>query len=115
MIKNNEIELQIQIPYLISETIKISKEEMNIIFESCKKNNLSIQALLYASYLKASLDLFQSNQTEADVVNFQIIYDQRKHTVHNEKCIGLFAEATYPFLSIDTINKSIIDISKELT
>ncbi len=115
MIKNNEIDEQIQIPYLISETIKISKEEMNIIFESCKKNALSVQALFYASYLKASLDLFQSNQTEADVVNFQIIYDQRKHTVHKEKCIGLFAEATYPFLSIDTINKSIIDISKELT
>ena len=33
MIKNNEIDEQIQIPYLISETIKISKEEMNIIFE----------------------------------------------------------------------------------
>lgn len=111
----NEITNNNQAPYLISETIKISKEEMKNISEYCKKNNLSIQALLYAIYLKASLELFQSNKTEADVVNFQIIYDQRKPTVNNEKCIGLFAEGTYPYLKIDAINESILDISKELT
>ena len=104
-----------QTPYLISETIKISKEQMKIITEYCKSNNLSTQALLYAAYLKASMELFQSNQTEADVVNFQIIYDQRKPAVNNEKCIGLFAEGTYPYLTIDALNKSILDISKELT
>ena len=41
----------------------------------CKENKISIQALLDAAYLKASLELFQNNMKEADVVNFQIIYE----------------------------------------
>ena len=54
---------------------------------------------------------------EADVVNFQIIYDQRNNLTqeNNEKCVGLFAESTYPYFPIQFINKSAIEIAKELT
>ena len=101
---------------MISETIKYSKEEIQIVIDYCKRNNISIQALLYSVYLKASLLLFQNNINEADIVNFQIIYDQRNATVNNEKCIGLFAEGIYPYIKIeDALNKSILDISKILT
>ena len=101
--------------YMTSKTLKISKEEIQYIFNICKKNDLSIQGLLYAAFLKASLELFKSNINEADAVNFQIIYDQRKNTVNNEKCIGLFADGTYPCFSLDLLKKSVMDISKELT
>jgi len=111
----NETSGDIQTTYLVSETIKLNENEIKTISENCKNNGLSMQALLYAAYLKASIELFENNQKEADVVNFQIIYDQRKPTVNNEKCIGLFAEGTYPYLPIDDINKSVIDISRELT
>ena len=115
IIKNQQNDINNQNNYLISETIKLNINDINSILEKCKKNNLSLQALIYAVYLKASMELFENNIIKADVVNFQIIYDQRKLTVNNEKCIGLFAEGTYPYLPIDMMNKSIIDISKELT
>lgn len=111
--KNNY--LNIKSFYMTSKTLKISKEEIQYIFNICKKDNLSIQGLLYAAYLKASLELFKSNINEADAVNFQIIYDQRKNTVNNEKCIGLFADGTYPCFSLDLLKKSVMEISKDLT
>ena len=102
--------------YMISETIKYTKKEFKIIIDYCKKNKISIQALLYAVYLKASLLLFKNNINEADIVNFQILYDQRNATVKNEKCIGLFAEGIYPYIKKeDALNKSILDISKIIT
>ena len=115
IIKNEQNDINNQNNYLISETIKLNINDINSILEKCKKNNLSLQALIYAVYLKASMEFFENNINKADVVNFQIIYDQRKLTVNNEKCIGLFAEGTYPYLPINMMNKSIIDISKELT
>ncbi|OUM60904.1 hypothetical protein PIROE2DRAFT_62860 [Piromyces sp. E2] len=89
--------------------------EMEKVLLFCKNNELSIQALLDAAFLKASLELFQNNIKEVDVVNFQITYDQRKFSVKDEKCIGLFAEGTYPYYPIDWVNNSVVDVAKDLT
>jgi len=60
---------------------------MEKIISYCKQNELSIQAYFSAAYLKASLELFKNNLEEADVVNFQIIFEQRKYSTENKKCI----------------------------
>ena len=101
--------------YFKSRTIKFTKEEMKKILLFCKDNELSIQALLDAAFLKASLELFQNNKKDVDVVNFQITYDQRKFSVKDEKCIGLFAEGTYPYYPIEWVNNSLVDVAKDLT
>ena len=102
--------------FFISRIVKFTKEEMKKLLSFCKKNELSIQALLDSAYLKASLELFQNNLKDADVVNFQIIYDQRKTLAKkSEKCIGLFVENTFPYFPINYINKSTIEIGKQLT
>jgi len=101
--------------YFKSRTIKLTKDEMEKILLYCKNNELSIQALLDAAFLKASLELFQNNIKEVDVVNFQITYNQRKYSVKDEKCIGLFAEGTYPYYPIEWVNNSVVNIAKDLT
>jgi len=72
-------------PTFVAETLKINKEEMEKIISHCKQNELSIQAYFSAAYLKASLELFENNLKEADVVNFQIIFEQRKYLKENKK------------------------------
>ena len=82
----------------------------------CKENKISIQALLDAAYLKASLELLLNNMKEADIVNFQIIYDGRSNLTkeNNEKCVCLFVESTYSCFPVQFINKWAIEIAKEL-
>jgi len=101
--------------YFISRTIKYTASEMKKILEFCKKNELSVQALLDSAYLKAGLEFFHSNIEKADVVNFQVIFDHRQSSVGIEKCIGNFPEAAYPYLPINYSKKSVLEIAKALT
>lgn len=113
---SNELKESDKPIYFKSRMIKFTKEEMEKILLYCKENKLSIQALLDSAYLKASLELFQNNLKDADVVNFQIIYDQRKTlSKQNDNCVGLFVESTFPYFPIQLINKSSLEIAKELT
>jgi len=102
-------------PIFVSETLKLSPEEMNTLCSYCKQQGLSIQALFSAAYLKASLNLFQNNIEEADVVNFQIIFDQRKYLSTNPKCIGLFPESTHPYFAVELAQQPVLTIAKQLT
>ena len=49
-----------------------------------------MQTLLDTTYLKASLELFENNLKDADVVNFQIIYDQRKNLAKKVKNVLVY-------------------------
>ncbi|ORX78383.1 hypothetical protein BCR32DRAFT_270108 [Anaeromyces robustus] len=101
--------------YFVSRTVKYTPSEMQKIKKFCKENNLSVQALLDAAYLKAGLEIFNNNKEEADVISFQVIFDHRQNSIGIEKCIGNFPEAAYPYIPIKDSQKSIINIAKELT
>ncbi|ORX33325.1 hypothetical protein BCR36DRAFT_417283 [Piromyces finnis] len=65
------------------------------------------------SFLKASLELFQTNLKEdIDIVTFQIIFDERIVLAKNKKCVGIFPEAVIPYISFDLI-KELDETNKE--
>ncbi|KAL7713453.1 Condensation domain-containing protein [Entamoeba marina] len=102
---------------IVSHTRKLTKEQTTKLKNYCKKNNLSVQALLLVCELQAYNTLFKKqNEATAKNISFMIPYDIRKYIDGVESdSIGLFSEGIYPTFAIDFLDKSINERATQLT